>query len=371
MRILHLVGRSHRRGAELVATELVEALSPAGYDGDLLAVGPGHDGGLEPGIPVLTGAVRQHPLALLRAAGSLRSELTRRPAAVILAHGGSALQIAAVATLGRSTPIVYQLIMGMPLEQRGRAWRTWWRWLLGRCSAVVSLTEELSDEVRSLGYSGPIELVANARDTSRFTAVDPVDAAAVMRADLDIRDDVRLLGFVGHLVDQKRPDVAIDVLARLRADGLDAHLVIVGGGLNEAALREQVRVGGIEKHVTLAGHRPDVEVVLSAIEVLLLTSDGEGMPGVAIEAQMAGCPVVSFPVGGVKEVLDHGITGVVLADHDPGAMAKEVAALLEDRQRLTAMGGAARDRSARFSMERAAKAYARVLDDALVSRGRA
>lgn len=361
MRILHLVGRSHRRGAELVALELADALVPSGHESRLLAVGPGHEGGREPGIPVLVDSARQHPLVLLRAARRLRGDLAAHPADVILAHGGSALQAAALATLGRPVPIVYQLIMGMPLADRGRGWHRWWRWLLGRCAAVVSLTEALSDEVRALGYTGPIERIANARLTDRFAAVDRLDAGTTLRADLGLDPAASVIGFVGHLVDQKRPDVAVDVLARSRDAGHDVHLVVVGGGPNDAALREQVDRLGVEKFVTLAGHRPDVEAVLGGIDLLLLTSDGEGMPGVAIEAQMSGCPVLAFPVGGVHEVVDSGVTGVVLDDHDPAAMAAAVAELLDDGERLRAMGAAARIRSERFSMARAAEAYHRVL----------
>jgi len=71
------------------------------------------------------------------------------------------------------------------------------------------------------------------------------------------------------------------------------------------------------------------------VELMLLTSDAEGIPGVAIESLMAGCPVVSFPVGGVDEVVDEGVTGLVVPRHDPALMADAVAALLDDDDRRT------------------------------------
>lgn len=365
MRILHLVGRSHRRGAELVASELAEALTPAGHESRLLAVGPGHEGGHDPAIPMLTSSVRQHPLVLLRAARALRTDLAAEPVEVILAHGGSALQVAALATLGRPTPIVHQLIMGMPIAERGRIWRRWWRWLLGRCAAVVSLTGALTAEVRALGYTGPVELIPNARRPERFATLDRDAAGRALRTEVGVDASTPVVGFVGHLVDQKRPDVAVEVVGRLRDAGLDLHLVIVGSGPNDAAVREQVRRLDLEKVVTLTGHRPDVEQVLGGIDVFLLTSDGEGMPGVAIEAQMAGCPVVSFPVGGVDEVVDSGTTGVVLARHDPAAMADAVGTLLRDPDLRREMGAQGRVRSERFSMNRIAGRYDVVLGDAV------
>jgi len=344
-----------------VASELADALVPLGHHSRLVAVGPGHEGGRDGSIPVLTASVRQHPVALLRAALALRSDLRSAPVDVILAHGGSALQVAALATLGRPVPIVHQLIMGMPVGDRGPLWHRWWRWLLGRCGAVVSLTGELSAEVRGLGYDGPIELIANARDPGRFRALDRAAERSTLRDSLGIDPHVHLIGFVGHLVDQKRPDVAVDVLCRLRDLGVDAHLLVVGGGPNRAALEEQVRRSGVDDLVTIAGHRPDVSGPLAGIDLLLLTSDGEGMPGVAIEAQMAGCPVVSFPVGGAAEVVESGVTGIVLEDHGAAGMAHEVARLLGDADLLAGMSTAARERSEMFSMERAAERYAKVL----------
>jgi glycosyltransferase involved in cell wall biosynthesis len=105
-----------------------------------------------------------------------------------------------------------------------------------------------------------------------------------------------------------------------------------------------------------------VEQVLGGIDLLILTSDGEGMPGVAIEAQMAGCPVVSFPVGGVAAVVANGETGLVLASHEVTAMADAVSGLLADRERLDGMGRAARLRAARFSMAVAGERYRGVLE---------
>ncbi len=242
----------------------------------------------------------------------MRRSLGREPADVVLAHGGAALQVAAVG--GRGLPLVHQLIMGMPIHDRGRLWHLWWGRLLGRCAAVVSLTDALTDEVRTLGYRGPVELIANARSTARFDGLSRADEAARLRAELGLEPEVPLLGFVGHLVAQKRPDVAVEVADRLRTLGVDAHLVVVGGGPLAADVAAQVERLDLAHRVSLLGHRPDVARVLGGVDLLVLPSDSEGMPGVAIEAQMARCPVVAFPVGGVAEVVATGESGLVLSD---------------------------------------------------------
>ena len=70
--------------------------------------------------------------------------------------------------------------------------------------------------------------------------------------------------------------------------------------------------------------------MLGGIDLLLLTSDAEGIPGIVIEAQMAGCPVVTFPLGAVASVVDDGHTGLVLARSDTDLMADVAVELLDE-----------------------------------------
>ena len=284
MRILHVVGRSHHRGAEVVAIELARELDRRGHVDTLIAVGPAHRGDQVVELPVLTNAQRHRPLTFLRAARVLRRELRSDPPEVVLAHGGSPLQVAVLA-LGRAgTPVVYQLIMGMPSASRGRVWHGWWRWLLRRTAGAVALTQVLADEIVDLGLRSPVWVVPNARQVERFRELDHDACAAALREIAGIGPDTALVGFVGHLVEQKRPDRAVEVLAGLRAEGRDVHLFLAGDGPLAPEVRALVDRLDLADRVTLLGHREDPEAVLGGLDVFLLTSGDEGMPGVVIEA---------------------------------------------------------------------------------------
>ncbi|MDZ7673831.1 MAG: glycosyltransferase family 4 protein [Acidimicrobiales bacterium] len=283
---------------------------------------------------------------------------------VLLAHGGQAAQVAAFALWRRAqTAIVWQRILDFPPELWKPGRRQYWRLIVRRVDAVVALTADEAKEMGALRFAKPVWTIPNFRQPSRFMSVDRAAAAARLRREIGIDDGAPLVGFVGHLVHQKRPVRAVSVLELVRqAEGVDAHLVIAGSGPKRELVEQEIERRGLTGHVTILGHRDDIEQVFAGIDLAILVSSTEGIPGVAIEAAMAGCPLASYPVGGIREVVDHGRTGVVLDESDVGTMATEVAALLRDDGRRSAMSDAARLRHAiHFSAERIAHRYNEVL----------
>jgi glycosyltransferase involved in cell wall biosynthesis len=360
MRILHLVGRSHRRGAEQVAQELAIELEARGHQNDLLAVSLGHHGERVPGLQPLVDHVAQRPAQLAEAVWRLRGELRRRPVDVVLAHGAAAALVAALAArsmVGRAPKVMWQTTSALALDSFGRLQLACWRVALPGVDGAVSLTAEIGEQLRGFGYRGPMWAVPNARRADRFVGLDRGREASSLRAELGVGPDVALLGLVGYLVKEKDPTVAVEVLAELRRRGTDAHLVVVGSGPLEAEVTETVERTGLSGRVSLLGHRDDVAHVLGGIDLLVLTSSFEGVPGILIEAAMAGCPAVTFPVGEVAEVVVDGETGVITAESTVSAMAGALASLLADPHRCRTLGDAARAHGARFTMDVVADRY--------------
>ena len=143
---------------------------------------------------------------------------------------------------------------------------------------------------------------------------------------------------MGRLTGIKRPDRAVAAVAALRASGVDAHLLIAGDGDLRAITERQAAVLG--DAVTFLGWTSEIGVVLSAADVVLLTSDNEGMPVTLVEAAHSGVPAVATDVGGVGEVVTDGVTGLVVPP-TVEAVADGLAALLTDAGRRTGMGAAA------------------------------
>jgi glycosyltransferase involved in cell wall biosynthesis len=368
IRILHVVACSQRRGAELAALELADELDQLGHRNRVVALSPAFDGSHEPGLVPLRGSRGETPRALISGAWKLRRQLADHPVDVVVAHGGWPAQVAALA-VGPGRPLlVWQRILGLADKVWGPVRRRWWWIVVRRFDASVALTDDQVDELRGLGFPGLVWLIPNFRKTDRFRNLDRAVAAARLRAEVGVFEGTPLIGFVGHLVRQKRPERALEVVAQLLAQGCLAHLVVAGRGPLGAKLEADARRLGVGECVTFLGQRDDVEEVLGGVDLLLLTSEAEGIPGVAIEALMAGCPTVTVPVGGVAEVVEDGITGIVLDSDDAASMARAVAGLLADRETREAMSRASRRRADRFSAATAAVDYAERITAALAGR---
>ena len=354
----------------MAALELAHELDVLGHDNRVFALGLGFDGGRDPELPVLAQLKRMGPLALPSAVWRVRRLLDRDPVDVILAHGGWPAQVAALARRRGGPLLVWQRILGFPSEFWQPARRRWWRAVTGRTDAAVALTPELGRELRKLGFAGPIWVIANTRRPERFINVDRFEAAARLHHELGVAEAVPLLGFVGHLIEQKRPERALEVLARVLDHEQPAHLVVAGDGPLRARLEQEMHDRRLAAHVSLLGHRSDVETVLGGLDLLLLTSDAEGIPGVAIEALMAGCPVVTFPLGAVSSVVDDGHTGVVLdRAADTESMAARAVELLQRPDVRRRLGEEGRRRAQAFSTSRAAEEYAARFTELVAARG--
>jgi glycosyltransferase involved in cell wall biosynthesis len=370
IRILHLVSRSQPRGAERVALQLADELDRLGHGNRVVALSRAFDGGQVPGLETLSRSAACSARQLPGWAWRLRRLLAQEPVDVVMAHGGWTPHVVAL-TVRRGGPLlVWQRILPFVDKIWHPAVRPVQSAVARRFDASVALTEGMANELRRLGFRGPVWTIPNFRKPDRFLAIDRSEAAVRLRAEVGVPADVPMIGYVGHLIEQKRPDRLLEVMAVLGTRGCPAHLVVAGSGPLAGDLTARAQKLGLAETVTFLGHRSDVEVIFGGVDVALLTSESEGIPGVAVEAVMSGCPMVTVPVGGVAEVIEDGVTGIVLDGFEPTEMAEAVAGLLADEVQRAAMSEAGRKRADGLSAAGTAAVYAERLTAALAERGR-
>ena len=150
------------------------------------------------------------------------------------------------------------------------------------------------------------------------------------------------VGFIGRLVEQKNPQLFVEVMKQLP----DTQGVLGGGGPLHDSIKQEIARQGMSSRIEMTGDlaHDDVLRVLGRIDVLVMTSLWEGLPALLLEAMYFGVPVVSVPVGGVPEIVEHGRTGLLSAGTEAGQIAALVRQLLDDPGKRTAITASARTR---------------------------
>ena len=286
------------------------------------------------------------PVAVVR----LRRAIRDQHADVVVAHGGEPLKYV-VAAAGR-TPTVYYKVGLSSTELSRPSRRRLYRFLAGRATRVVGVSEAIVDQAHDVldVPRARLSVIPNGRDPSTY---HPPTGG-------ETRAEPPLVLFIGQLEPGKRPGLFLDVVEVLRSRALRFDAAVVGDGPLRAGLESRAAALGVE----MLGVRTDVPDLLRGASVLLMTSAAatEGMPGVLIEAGLSGIPVVSTRAAGVADVIVDGETGFAVGTDGPADLADQVAALLADAGLRDALGSAARVRcEAGFSVAATAQRWRNVV----------
>ncbi len=182
-----------------------------------------------------------------------------------------------------------------------------------------------------------------------------VDAApkADLHAELWLPHHAPIVGNVAALVPHKGHRHLIEAAAIVVRKMPDARFVIAGEGELRQALERQIKDHRLEKHVFLAGFRPDILSVHKAFDIFVMSSVTEGLGTSLLDAMACGKPIVATTAGGMPEVVVNGETGLLVPPRDHQAMADAIVTLLRDPAIGARMGRAGEARVAeRFSAER-------------------
>jgi glycosyltransferase involved in cell wall biosynthesis len=180
----------------------------------------------------------------------------------------------------------------------------------------------------------------------------PPPSGADVRAELGVPAHAPLIGTVSVLRPQKALDVFIRATVPLLRDYPDLHVWIAGEGPLKDELGALVRSLGVGERVRLLGYRSDVPDVLGALDIAVSSSLFEGSPLAVMEYMESARPIVATTVGGVPDLIDDGVHGLLVPPGDPDALGAAVRRMLDDRDAARAMGERARDRRRRdFDVE--------------------
>lgn len=312
--------------------ELGEQLRSDGFDVCELGRGPGFD----------FGCVRR-----------LARFLRDRRIDVIHAHQYTPFFYAAAARKwGRHSPIVFtehgRFFPDLPSRKRA----VYNRLMLGRRDRVVAVGEDVKRaliENESLP-AGRIEVIYNGINLEPFAGPRDDAERSWLRRELGIPTEAIVIAQVARLDSIKDHLTAVRAMSLAESSAPGLHLAIVGEGPARAMIEAEIEKLDLRGRVHLMGLRRDVPSILRGSDIALLTSVSEGIPLTLIEGMACGLPCVSTDVGGIREVVEDGRTGLLCPVGEPGAIAAALGRLAGDRRLRGTMGAAGRDTAeSRFS----------------------
>lgn len=165
-----------------------------------------------------------------------------------------------------------------------------------------------------------------------------------VRAELAIPADAPVIAAVGILRPQKAFEVLIRAVAQLAAARPGLQLLIAGDGPERAALERLIAELGLRENVKLLGMRQDVPDILRAADLAACSSNFEGSPLAVMEYMDLGKPIAATAVGGIPDLIESGVHGLLVPPRDPEALAGAIGELLADPARARQMGERARER---------------------------
>jgi glycosyltransferase involved in cell wall biosynthesis len=298
-------------------------------------------------LPEKIGGLKQQ----VKAGWSAGEWARRHQVTVLHAHGLRWLPLYAVAAFRARLPLVITLHNIVPppgtMTLRERLAITLG---LGQAARIIAVSAAVAESVSLVvpGISNRLQVIRNGIDLSRFPSpLDPSRRAST-RAALRLPEDAFVVICVARLAPEKNLGILLEAMARLVSSSFKLpklHLLLVGDGPWRPTLEHQVRMLRLPERVTFAGTRTDIPELLEASDLFCLPSRTEGLGIAVIEAMAAGLPAVVSRVGGLPEVVEDGVTGLLVAPEDCLALAEALATILVNKDQAKQMGASGRLRA--------------------------
>lgn len=344
LRILTLVdGLGVTGGGERLATEMAIRLDPERFDSMLCVSRWSEDAPHAPGAAELLARVDAAGVRFLGLSRSSTVDLgawapllstLRSGVDVLHSHKfGSNVWAAALGTVAR-TPVIVAHEHSWSFEGQ-RLRRFFDRELVGRrASAIVAVSR--ADERRMAEVEGiaPEKLVF----IPNGIPDPPTPSGRDLRPELRVARDAPVVGSVSGLRSAKGLDVLAAASALVRKRFPDLRVLVAGEGEDRAMIEAEIRRFGLEETMILLGRRTDVPDLLRTFDVAAVSSVSEGSPLAVMEYMEAALPIVATQVGGVPDLIEHRVSGLLVPPSDPAALATGIETLLRDRRTARELG---------------------------------
>lgn len=365
IRVVEVLATGSNGGAQEHLHSLVTRIDDARYDVSVVALSGGSAVRKlqRAGIPVLVIDDPDDAIAV----GALTAHLAEVRADVVHAHMYRAETVAtravlALVEIGHRRPYLVSTVHSSRV--RSDEDRTLLRELTPHMDHLIAVSRaiehKLVDEERT---TVPVSLIYNGIDLQRY---DHQEACCTLPEEYGMEPGSQIVGVVARLEPEKGHPTLLEAWPAVLRAVPDAYLLIVGEGSRRDALEGQARGLQIAHRVVFTGRRDDVPAVTAALDVAVLPSYREAQGLSVLEAMALSRPVVASNVGGIPEMIEDGVTGLLVPPHDPDALAAAIIRLLRDHPFADILGRAGHDIvHEKFCVELMARAIETIYEEAL------
>jgi glycosyltransferase involved in cell wall biosynthesis len=197
--------------------------------------------------------------------------------------------------------------------------------------------------VREVGLDpSRVECLPTGVDFSRFSP----DAQSTVREELGLADSIPLVGMIAVLRSWKGHADFIQAARLVLEKKPETHFIIAGGGPGRDYVLELITEANLDKKISFLGYREDIPEILAALSMLVLPSIAhEGIPQVILQAQAMGKPVIGSNIGGIPDVVEDGVTGLLVPPQNPQQLANAIVKIIDNPAKARQMALAARQRA--------------------------
>ena len=345
-RILHIITKLAVGGAQYNTLISTRDISEKGYPSDILT-GPEKppEGDLfdlaeEWGLNVMIAPHLKRsisPINDLLAMFEIRRSIKKGKYDIVHTHGSKARFLGRLAAARLKNVITVQTAHGWPFWETQQRFRRWLYTALERFgfytadATIVVSKKDIPKAVKyGIGRETDYRLIRSGVDLAPF--VKGRNAGQNSKEFLELDPNKKVVGSVMRFCREKAPDVMIRVAERVLISRPDVIFVFVGDGPLYDETRETASKLGLFESIIFLGNRSDVEKILPAFDVFLLTSRTEGLPRTLLESLACEVPVVSTDAGGISELVSNGRNGILCPIGDIDALTSGVLRLLENEE---------------------------------------
>jgi glycosyltransferase involved in cell wall biosynthesis len=196
-----------------------------------------------------------------------------------------------------------------------------------------------------------IKVVPNAVSKDGLTMLSP-EQFREFKKKLNLAEGFSIVGTVTRLHEVKGNEVLLQAARIVLKKLPETYFIIVGDGPLKNKLKERAVAWGIEKNIIFTGYQNNISDFLSIFDVKVIASNTEGFSLALLEAMAMGKAIVATEVGGIREILKNGATGMLVPPQNSSAMAEKIVFLLQHPEERNKYGAAAQEESRKYSLER-------------------